>query len=1242
MTGPLLRKKIMHTKLIRMKTKRKRIWMTAMLVSFLLAAFMGGCKKDDFEETPGVCPLVESTNPTAGAINVPLNQVITATFNEKMNPATITQASFVLTTLLGTTNSEIEGSLTYNEVNSTLSFVPASQLNANTTYSGRVKSSVKDLRGNALQVDYVWTFSTSAILSPLVIFTDPERNATNVVLNKVIEAGFNMPIDPLTLTSATFTVKLGATSIAGAISRTDTTVFFNPVTALAANSVYTCTLTTGVKNLAGIPLVSNYVWSFTTGTTVAPRVISSDPADNETGVALNKAVTATFSMIMDPLTINNSTFTIRQGLIPVAGTIAYTGTTATFTPAVAFTSNTLYTGIITTGAKNQAGIPLANKYVWQFTTIAGAPTVISTDPANLATDVVLNKIVGATFNMAMDPSTINSATFTLRQGENSITGAVSYANNIASFDPAIALLPNLIYTATITNGVKNTDGIQMANNYVWTFTTGTIIAPRVMLTSPLNNATGVALNKVVTATFNMAMDPLTLTTATFTLRNGATSVAGVVSYTGLTASFTSTADLLPGTVYTANITTGAKNTAGVAMDNNHTWTFTTLSNTAPTVISTDPANLATGVVLNKIVRATFSEQMNPLTLTSATFTLRHGANSVAGTVSYAGTTASFTPAIALLPGTIYTANLTTGIENTAGVSLVENHSWTFTTLSATAPTIISTDPANLATGVVLNKIVRATFSEQMNPLTLTSATFTLRDGANSVAGTVSYAGTTASFTPAVALLPGTLYTANLTTGIENTAGVSLVENHSWTFTTLTVTAPTVISTDPDDLATNVALNKVVSAIFSVPMNPSTLTTATFTLRNGPNSVSGNVTYSGTSAFFTSTEDLLPNTLYTANITTGVMSESGIPLAADHTWTFTTLSALAPMVTSTDPQDNDIDVVLNKTVTADFSMQMDPLTLNTNTFTLYQGSTMVEGVVSYIGTTASFNPTADLLADMVYTATITTGAMNLTGTPLENDFVWSFTTAAEVLVIVDLGTASMFGAFGGNAGITNQGLNSVINGAISTTAASTLVTGFHDGMTGDVYTETPLNAGLVTNGIFTAPPFPGTATSEAIAIQGLLDATDAYNSISPASMPGGIDPGAGELGGLTLAPGVYKSASGTFNISNGPLTLDAMGDPNAKWVFQTAAGLTVGIAGPTGARSVILINGALPKNVFWHVGSAATINGAGGGIMVGTIISMAGVTFSTPGNAVQTVLNGRAISLVASVTMVNTTINVPAE
>ena len=106
-----------------------------------------------------------------------------------------------------------------------------------------------------------------------------------------------------------------------------------------------------------------------------------------------------------------------------------------------------------------------------------------------------------------------------------------------------------------------------------------------------------------------------------------------------------------------------------------------------------------------------------------------------------------------------------------------------------------------------------------------------------------------------------------------------------------------------------------------------------------------------------------------------------------------------------------------------------------------------------------------------------------------------------------------------------------------------------------------------------------------------------------------------------------------------MTLDGQGDTNAVWVFQMASSLTVGVAGAP--RSVILINGAQAKNVFWQVGSAATINGTGGGVMVGTIIASAGATFSTAGNTTITTLNGRVLGLNASVTMVNTVISVPA-
>ncbi|MEM8521908.1 Ig-like domain-containing protein [Flavobacterium sp. PL12] len=557
------------------------------------------------------------------------------------------------------------------------------------------------------------------------------------------------------------------------------------------------------------------------------------------------------------------------------------------------------------------------------------------------------------------------------------------------------------------------------------------------------------------------------------------------------------------------------------------------------------------------------------------------------------------------------------------------------------PIVESTTPLSNAIAVPVNSNITVTFNEEMDPTTITQSSITLT-GSSTVAGTVTYSGKTASFKPTSALAENTTYTGRVKTTVKDLKGNALQTDYVWAFTTGLILRPIVTSTDPINNATDVVLNKVITATFSMPMNPSTLNATTFTIKQGVNTIPGTISYSGSTASFTPTIALDANTTYTATITNGAKNSSDTALLANYVWTFKT--GINPTIIATDPLNNAINVNLLKTVTANFSIAMDPTSINATTFTLKQGTTVVLGTVSYSGITASFDPTLPLQAGKVYTATITTGAKSTIGIPVANNYLWSFTTTVTPPIVVlpsaiNLGTAAMFGAFGGNAGITNQGLNTVINnGSIGTTAASTLVTGFHDANA--IYTETPLNVGNVTGRIYTAPPAPGTATSFAVASQGLLDANAAYLSISPASKPGGTDPGAGELGGLTLAPGVYKSASGTFKISNGNLTLDAQGDPNATWIFQTAAGLTVGIAGPTGAKSIIMKNGALAKNVFWYVGTAATINGAGGGVMVGTIIANAGVTFSTAGNAAQTVLNGRAISLVASVTMVNTTVNVP--
>ena len=570
------------TKTIFMKTKRK-ILLTTACAAISLAAFLGSCKKDDFVQVDGVCPIVISTDPANLATSVALNKIITINFNEVMNPATITQASIILQA--GAV--AVSGTVTYS--GTTATFTPASRLAVNTTYTGRVTTAVKDLNGNALQAEYVWTFSTGATLSPVVISTDPANNATGVPLNKTITATFNMVMDPLSINTTTFKLMQGTTAVTGIVTYSGTTASFTPATPLTLNTLYTATITTGAKNTAGTALANNYVWTFTTGTLTAPTVISTDPANNATSVLLNKVISATFSEPMNPLTINSTSFILMQGATIVTGTVSYSGSTAYFTPSVNLLPGTLYTATITTGAKNMAGTSLANNYVWSFTTgTAVAPFVISTDPVNNATGVALNKIVTATFNMAMDPLTINATTFTIRQGATPVLGTITYSGSTASFAPTVAFATNTVYTATITTGAKNLAGTALANNYVWTFTTGSSLAPTVILTDPLDNAVSVPLNKIITATFSMPMDPLTINFTTFTLKLGTTPVMGTVTYSGSMATFTPSVNLLPSSDYTATITTGAKNVAGTPLANNYVWRFTTnvTINPGPVVLGT--------------------------------------------------------------------------------------------------------------------------------------------------------------------------------------------------------------------------------------------------------------------------------------------------------------------------------------------------------------------------------------------------------------------------------------------------------------------------------------------------------------------------------------------------------------------------------------------------------------------------------------------------------------------------------
>lgn len=208
------------------------------------------------------------------------------------------------------------------------------------------------------------------------------------------------------------------------------------------------------------------------------------------------------------------------------------------------------------------------------------------------------------------------------------------------------------------------------------------------------------------------------------------------------------------------------------------------------------------------------------------------------------------------------------------------------------------------------------------------------------------------------------------------------------------------------------------------------------------------------------------------------------------------------------------------------------------------------------------------------------------------------SGAQAATAVGLGTLNSYGVLGG-AGVTNTG-PTVVNGDLGTAPTPT-VTGFGGAPNGTV------------NGVI--------HQADAAAAQAQDDLTTAYND---ASGQGPLNTIATELGGRVLTTGAYNSAAGTFGIT-GNLTLDGQGDPNAVFIFNAASTLTTA----TGS-SVSFVNGAQSCNVFWRVGSSATLNS--GSTFAGNILADQSISVN---DAVT--VDGRLLARIGAVTMINDTI-----
>jgi uncharacterized repeat protein (TIGR02543 family) len=796
------------------------------------------------------------------------------------------------------------------------------------------------------------------------------------------------------------------------------------------------------------------------------------------------------------------------------------------------------------------------KDTFEGETVGLCPEVISTDPASGATNVVTNKKITATFNVAMVPASVNAQTYTIKQGTTMIPGVVTYADKIATFTPAKPLEDNKIYTGMVSKKVKDPDGNFPINDYIWSFTTGDV--PRVIATDPLSAASSVPLNKIITATFSTTMDPATINTATFLVNQGIDPIAGAVSYTGTIATFTPTSPLIDNKVYTGTITIGAKDVLGNAMASHYKWSFSTSQTQFTIALSSNPSEGGSangGGLYNKDDEAT----VIAVPVAGHTFTnWTEGANIVSTNSSYTFTVTSNRALVANFTINTFTLNITAV---NGAVTKVPNQT-TF----------------NYGTSVLLTAVPNTgySFTGWSGDVTGASNTVTVIMNSNK------------NITATFALIPPNNYTLDVTATLGGTATknpiqagypqgtvvqVTATPNTGYTFAGWSGDA----SGNTNPLPVTMNSNKNITAIFTlIPVNTYTITATAVNgiIARNPNQVSYN---QGATVQLTATPDL------------------GYSFTG---WSGDVTGNVNPVT---------ITMNSNKNITANFTL------IPPSTYTL--DVTAINGSVNKVPNNPTYNSgaTVQLTATPNIGYTFTSWSGHATGsinpvTVLMNQnktVTANFTALPSGPAGINLRSAGDFAILAGS-GISNTGVTTMINGDVGSFPTAT-INGLLDGnVNGTLYTV--------------ADPIVGQAKE---------DLTTAFNDAQSRSLDAISLPG--QIGGLTLTPGLYVNSTTSGISGTGPLailTLDAGGNPNAVWIFKMGSTFIT-----DASTAVVLAGGAKAENIYWSVGTSATLGT--NSVFYGNILADQAITLTTGAT-----LNGRALTRVAAVVLDSNTVSKP--
>ncbi|MGJ0483987.1 MAG: N,N-dimethylformamidase beta subunit family domain-containing protein [Methylomicrobium sp.] len=713
--------------------------------------------------------------------------------------------------------------------------------------SGAIQPALQTIKGveyaffSAAAGNYTATYGVDST-SPTVTSTSPTNSATNVDLSSSITATFSEAMDATTITASTFELKDASSNVVNATVSYNASTFtavLTPTSSLSASTTYTATVKGGttdprVKDLAGNALGANVSWSFTTGTqpcatttcsawsnsTIPGTPSVNDPGSVELGVKFRSDLNGSITGIRFYQANSNSGSgrTFRATLWNLSGQSLTTGTVTSTTSG------------------------------WQQVTFT-TPAPITANTVYVASYFAPNGNYAATNSPEFSTAGVDNPPIHLLQN------GVSGGNGVYAYG---------------TTSTFPTNTFQSTNYWVDVlFTTSTgpdTTPPTVTAQSPTPNATGIATNTTVTATFSEAMDAATLNTTTFELRDSANAlISAAVSYnaTNRTATLAPGNALTAGATYTATVKGGTtdprvKDSAGNPLAANVTWSFTIAPSGTQACTST-----------------TSIWPTNP----TPTILSDSDTSSVELGVKFSSSQNGFICGIRYYKSSSNTGTHVGKLWNSTGTLLAsatfQNETTGWQQVSFAQPVAITANTTYIAS--YLAPVGRYSADSGYFTTTRTNGPLTALSNADSGGNGVYLYGSGGFPT-------NTFQSTNYWVDVL--------------FTTSTgpdTTPPTVTSTSPASGATGVSPTSVVTAIFSEAVDSTTVNTSTFELRDSAsNLIAGSVTYNAATntATLTPTNSLTPSTPYTAKIKggTGGIKDLAVPpnaLAADVSWSFTT-------------------------------------------------------------------------------------------------------------------------------------------------------------------------------------------------------------------------------------------------------------------------------------------------------------------------------------------------------------------